>query len=67
MQIEDITPDCDSYNGVAHYFSAVLFEGWQFWTAGPAGHIRDHVISDLLQYQNVERAVIARVYVPRIN
>ena len=66
MQIQEVTYG-SSLEGVAHYFSAVLFEGWGFWTSGPSHHIGDEVLVALSQYQNVERAVIVKVYVPRIN
>lgn len=65
MQIEDLTPG-DSTSGTPYYFSAVLFEGWEFWTAGPSHHIRDYLLAELVQYQNVTMARIVKVYVPHV-
>lgn len=65
MQIEEVIHG-ESYNGVPHYFTAVLFEEWDFWTSGPSGHIREDVLIQLSLYQNVDRAILVRVYVPRI-
>jgi len=66
MQIEEVSHNPDA-QGVAHYFTAVLFEDWEFWTAGPSGHIREQVLIDLSLYQSVSRAIVVKVYVPRVN
>lgn len=67
MQIEEVTHNTPDNGSGVHFFTAVLFEDWEFWTAGPSGHIREQVLIELALYQSVERAILVKVYVPRIN
>lgn len=64
MQIEDVVSDASSYNGTPHYFSAVLFEDWEFWSPGPSGPTRAGIIEQLALYQQVLKVQIVKTYVP---
>lgn len=65
MQTEEVSHG-DPFNGTPHFFSAVLFEDWEFWIAGPSSHIREQVLSELSLYRDVSRVYLIKVYVPRV-
>lgn len=65
MQIEELSTG-DSHSGTPYYFSAILFEDWEFWTAGPSSHIRENVLIELMLYQSVSRVQLVKVYVPHV-
>lgn len=67
MQIEEMMTTGNPFNGTPHYFTAVLFEDWEFWTAGPSGPTLQGVQQELALYQHVSRAQIVKTYVPLIH
>ena len=64
MQIEDVVSNSAPYNGTPYYFSAVLFEDWEFWTAGPHGPTRAKILEALALFQQVAQVQIVKTYVP---
>lgn len=66
MQIEEVSVG-DSHTGQVHYFTAVLFRDWEFWTAGPSSHSRAQVLAELAIYRDVVRVQLVRTYVPYVN
>lgn len=64
MQIEEFNTNTGPSFGTPYYFSAVLFEGWEFWSPGPQGPIKQTLLIELAVMHNVTRAVIVKTYVP---
>lgn len=63
MHLEEITAG-SALTGEPLYFTAVLYEGWEFWVAGPSGHTRNEVLLGLTGLHNVERVQVVKTYVP---
>jgi hypothetical protein len=66
MQIEEVEYG-SAYTGTPHWFSAILFEGWAFWTAGPSHHIKNEVLAKVSVMPNVKRVQLVKVYVPFVH
>lgn len=67
MQIERVASNAAPYNGTPYYFSAVLYEDWEFWSPGPSGPAEDAILQTLALYHNVVCVQIVKTYVPFIN
>lgn len=66
MQIEEVTEGAPE-EGNEYYFSAVLFEGFPFWTAGPHGESSQQVKADLALFHGIHKVQIVKTYVPSVH
>lgn len=62
MQIDEV--DALPSPGLPYYFSAVLYEGFPFWSVGPHGPDKGTVINALHLLHRAERATLSKTYVP---
>lgn len=67
MQIERVTSNAGPYGGTPYYFSAILYEDWEFWSPGPSGPIEQKILEDLALYHSVISVQIIKTYVPFVN
>jgi hypothetical protein len=53
--------------GAVYFYTAVLFEDYEHYIAGPSGPDKHKVVAELQLYHGVVQATLIQAYVPHIH